>query len=108
LFTFIFNFRGKFNPYLKKSFDIALQALNYPSEEIKIAALAALVQICINWYKIQTIEAHTGKHFNRTNFIIDQTLNLCQCQSYEMKGLICLYLKETLELPKINNETCSN
>ncbi|KAF4521358.1 hypothetical protein B566_EDAN006947 [Ephemera danica] len=47
----------KFNPYIRKSFDLVLNALSYPHEDVKTAALGAIAQLCINWHKMQTIDA---------------------------------------------------
>ncbi|KOC63425.1 Importin-4 [Habropoda laboriosa] len=45
-----------FLPYLEKSFEETFKLMNYPQEDIRKAAIDALLQFCINFSKINTNE----------------------------------------------------
>ncbi|XP_012138134.1 importin-4 isoform X2 [Megachile rotundata] len=45
-----------FLPYLEKSFEETYKLINYPQEDIRKAAIDALLQFCINFSKINTNE----------------------------------------------------
>jgi hypothetical protein len=59
----LFLYRDKFSPYLRESFDVVYQALSYPHDDVKSAAIGCMAQICINWYRLNTPAAHNGKYF---------------------------------------------
>lgn len=49
-----------FLPYLEQCYEEVFKLMNYPQEDVRKAAIDCLLQFCINFSKIETIEGKQG------------------------------------------------
>lgn len=59
-------------PYLEKSFQEVFKVINYPQPDVKKAAIDALTQFCLNFFKLGTPEAT----LNALGFIVPKLAEL--------------------------------
>jgi hypothetical protein len=92
--------REAFIPYLERSFEEVFKLVNYPLEDIRKAAVDALMQFCINFSKIEAQEGKQATHKALTVFIpkLSELIRLDEERSVVMQALdACSELLEQLE-----------
>lgn len=66
--------RPAFVPYLEKSFETVFELLDYPQDDIRIAAIYALTQFCTSFSAVESPEGQAGNW--ETQNIIDYRSHL--------------------------------
>ncbi|OXU25360.1 hypothetical protein TSAR_005639 [Trichomalopsis sarcophagae] len=92
--------KGAFLPYLEKSFEEVFKVLNYPQEDIRKAAIDALMQFCLNFSKIETSEGAAATQKALSMFIpkLSELIRLDEERSVVMQALdSCAELLEHLK-----------
>lgn len=57
-----------FLPYLEQCYVEVFKLMNYPQEDVRKAAIDCLLQFCINFSKIETIEGKQGENIANIDF----------------------------------------
>ncbi|KAI4495616.1 hypothetical protein M0802_008451 [Mischocyttarus mexicanus] len=78
-----------FLPYLEKSFEEVYKLINYPQEDIRKAAIEALLQFCINFSKINSNEGRQSMFKALSVFIpkLSELIRLDDERTVAMSGL---------------------
>ncbi|XP_014603697.1 PREDICTED: importin-4-like isoform X1 [Polistes canadensis] len=78
-----------FLPYLEKSFEEVFKLINYPQEDIRKAAIEALLQFCINFSKINSNEGKQSMFKALSVFIpkLSELIRLDDDRTVAMGGL---------------------
>lgn len=85
---------------MEKSFEEVFKVLNYPQEDIRKAAIDALMQFCLNFSKINTPEGKTATQKSLMLFIpkLSELIRLDEERSVAMQALdSCTDLLEHLK-----------
>ncbi|KAF7381213.1 hypothetical protein HZH68_016088 [Vespula germanica] len=78
-----------FLPYLEKSFEEVFKLINYPQEDIRKAAIEALLQFCINFSKINSNEGRQSLFKALSVFVpkLSELIRLDDERTVAMSGL---------------------